>query len=269
MDFLRGIVSWFAGRNPMWSLIPLSVLAGAGSSWIIAHTADQHEIRKITRGIAARLYELRLFADEPALVLRAQWNLIKLSGAYVTRMLIPALILALLTLLVFPQLEGFYGHWPLEIGQPAIVTLENNDASIPILRAPPQIAIESPPVRAGREISWRIRPLRPIRGALEFVLPAGTVRKTVNAGAGPQYLSERRVSSWLDSLLNPAEPRLLTGPVSWIEIRYPRASLRAFGLDLPWEIWFIAFSMLSAFLLRNRLGARRRPHVHRLADRVT
>ena len=243
MDFLR---------SPMWSLLPASVLAGAGSSWIIAHTARRNEIRKITRAIAARLYELRLFADEPALVVRAQWNLIRLSGAYLVRMLLPALIVAVLTLLIFPRLDDFYGYRPLDIGQAAIITLDSEGASIPILRAPPEIAVETPPVRAGREISWRIRPLRPIAGAIEFVFPTEIVRKTVSAGPGPRYLSERRVSSRFDSLLHPAEPRLPPGPVHWIEIRYTKSSVRAFGLELPWEIWFIALSMVTAFLVRNR-----------------
>jgi hypothetical protein len=55
--------------------------------------------------------------------------------------------------------------------------LEPADAAA-TLQAPPGIAVESPPVRvfAERQISWRIRALRPVRGKLRFVLlPASNV----------------------------------------------------------------------------------------------
>lgn len=264
MELLRGILgsifgavlSRFAGHNPMWSLAPLGMLAGAVAAWIVVRTSNRAEIEKIKRGMAAGLYELRLFAGEPALVLRAQWRLIQLSGAFAARMLMPAAILAILTLLIYPQLESFYAHQPLEIGQPAIVTLQSRDAApIPVLRAPRGIAIDSPPVRAdaGREVSWRIRALRPTAGVLEFGFASETITKSISAGTGPQYLSERRVSSFVDLLRYPAEPRLTQGPVNWILVDYPKASVHAFDMDLPWEVWFVAFSMLGAVVLQKRL----------------
>lgn len=248
-EAVGGTLSWFAGRNPMLSLFPLSVLAGAAAFWIFAHTSDRNGIQKIKRRMAAHLYEMRLFADEPRLMWRAQRELLFSAASYVMKMLIPALISLLPMLLIFPQLESFYAYQPLQTGEDAIITLQMKDraavSAAPLLRAPPGIAIETPPVRLNDgQISWRIRALRPLRGELEFAFPNQTIAKSVQAGIGPRYLSERRVSSLPDLLWYPAEPRLPNGPVDWIEVRYP-------GLNFHWTVWLVVFSLASGVVLER------------------
>jgi hypothetical protein len=228
------------------SLIAVGVLMGAAAAWIVARTTNPREIRRVQRAVAACLYEMRLFVDEPGLIVRAQWRLIGLSFSYCVRMLLPAGIIAIAMLFLFPWLEGFYAFRPLVIGEPAVVTLEQDGDQVPILRAPAELAIETPPVRAGREIGWRIRPLRPVDGALEFIFPSQTIAKTVISGSGPRFLSGRRVQSRVDWFWHPLEARLPAGSVHWIEIPY-----RASGLS--WRFWLIVCSMASAFLLRNRV----------------
>jgi hypothetical protein len=77
------------------------------------------------------------------------------------------------------------------------------------LQAPPGIAVETPPVRvfAERQISWRIRALRPVRGELRLVLRGRAIEKNIVAG-------ER-------SLLHPKESRLPAGEVAWVKVDYP------------------------------------------------
>src|SRR5207247_7758917 len=69
----------------------------------------------------------------------------------------------------------------------------------------------------------------PIAGDLQLVFPDQTLKKSVHAGRGPQYLSERRVSSALDLLWYPGENRLAAGSVDWIELRYPQATVSEIG----------------------------------------
>jgi hypothetical protein len=131
-------------------------------------------------------------------------------------------------------------------------------AAVPELRAPDGIAVESPAIRVdgGRQISWRIRALRPMKGELEFVFPSQAIEKSVQAGVGPSYISERRVSSVLDRIWYPAESRLPTGSVDWIELRYPSATVHALGLDLRWLVWLALLSIISTLLLKRRLTSR-------------
>jgi hypothetical protein len=254
----EGILWPFSGHNPMLSLVPLSVLVGIGMLWVFRRTSNQEAIRKVKARIQAHLYEMRLFVDEPLLVWQAQWGLMSANFRYIGMMLVPALVMTAPMVLIFAQLECFYAYTPLEPGQTAIVTVQMKSTGVgltPKLRAPEGIAVETPPVHVdgGRQISWRIRALRPITGDLQLVFPDATLEKSVQAGRGPQYLSERRVSSAFDLLWYPGENRLAAGPVDWIELRYPQATVHFLGLDLHWLIWLLVLSMVSALLLKRRL----------------
>jgi len=265
MEIIRRIMTWlvggflwpFSGHNAMLSLVPLSVLVGIGMLWVFRRTSNQEAIRKVKARLVAHLYEMRLFVDEPLLVWQAQRGLMAANVRYIGMMLVPALVMTAPMILIFAQLECFYGYTPLEPGQTAIVTAQMKSAGVgltPALLAPEGIVVETPPVHVdgGRQISWRIRALRPIAGDLKLVFRDETLEKSVDAGKGPRYLSERRVSSAFDLLWYPGETRLAAGPVDWIELRYPPTTVHALGLDLHWLIWLVVLSMVSALLLKRR-----------------
>jgi hypothetical protein len=253
---IAGILSPFGGRNAMLSLVPLSVLLGIAMLWVFRRTSNQAAIRRVKAELQAHLYEMRLFTDEPLLIWKAQWGLLKANVRYLAMMLVPALVLTVPMVLIFAQLECFYGYAPLEPGQEAIVTVQmkSDGGQAPVLRAPDGIAVDSPAIRmdGGQQISWRIRALRPVTGDMQFVFPDVTVEKSVQAGIGPQYVSKRRVSSALDLIWHPAESRLPVGPVDWIELRYSATTVHAFGLDLHWLIWLLILSMASGLVLKRQ-----------------
>ena len=251
-----GILAPFSGYNAMLSLVPLSVLLGIAMLWVFGRTSNQAAIRKVKAELHAHLYEMRLFTDEPLLIWKAQWSLLKANVRYLAMMFVPALVLTIPMVLIFAQLECFYGYAPLEPGQQAIVTVQmkGKGGQVPVLRAPDGIAVDSPAIRmdGGQQISWRIRALRPVTGDMQFVFPDATVEKSVQAGTGPKYVSERRVSSAIDLIWHPAESRLPAGPVDWIELRYPAATVHALGLDLHWLIWMLTLSMASAVVFKRQ-----------------
>ena len=254
---IGGMLRPFSGLNAMLSLVPLSALIGVGMLWVFRRTSNQEAIRKVKARLQAHLYEMRLFVDEPLLVWQAQWGLISANVRYVGLMLVPALVMTAPMILILGQLECFYGYSPLAPGQTAIVTVQMKSTGVgltPALRAPKGIIVETPPVHVdgGRQISWRIRALRATTGDLQLVFPNETVDKSILTGRGPHYLSARRVSSAFDLLWYPGENRLATGPVDWIELRYPQATVHALGLDLHWLIWLLVLSMVSALLLKRR-----------------
>ena len=127
-------------------------------------------VRAAGKRLQADLLEMRLYSSEPALMWRAQKALLRDN-------------LGLPLAWLFVQLDSVYGHSPLAVGGVAVVTVQLKRALEPVdaaatLQAPPGIAVETPPIRiiARRQISWRIRALRPVRGNLRFVmLPAGDV----------------------------------------------------------------------------------------------
>jgi hypothetical protein len=160
---------------------------------------------------------------------------------------------------LFSELECFYGYRPLEPGRDTILTLQlkhASDAAAPAIRPPEGIVVETAGVRldGGRQISWRLRAAQPAAGKLQIVFPDETVDKSIVAGAGPRYLSGRRVSSVRDFVWHPAEALLDSARVDWIEVRYPEASVSGMGLELPWLAWLLLFSMIAALALKRRFG---------------
>ncbi len=253
---IAGMLSPFSGHNAMVSLIPLSVLLGIAMLWVFGRTSNQAAIRRVKSELQAHLYEMRLFTDEPLLIWKAQVGLLRANVRYLAMMLVPALVLTIPMVLILAQLECFYGYAPLAPGQDAIVTMQMKGEGVPapVLRAPDGIAVDSPAIRldGGQQISWRIRALRPVTSDLQFLFPGQTLYKSVKVGVEPQYISERRVSSVLDLLWYPAESRLPAGSVDWIELRYPKATVHALGLDLHWLIWMLILSMASGLVFKRQ-----------------
>ncbi len=244
----------------MWSLAPLSILIGAVLLWFFGRVSNQKEIREARRRLQACLYELRLFVDEPRLVWRAQIALLRANFRYLALMLYPVVLLTIPMVLIFAALEPFYGKMPLRPGSATVVTIKmayplNPSLPPPILQGPPGVSVETPAVRVlgEREVSWRIRALRPTAGDLRVVLPTEIIKKSVVSGTAPRLLSERRVRAIWNLLLHPTEARLPEGAVEWIEVRYPSRSIGWLGLHLHWLVWFFVLSMVTALLLKRTM----------------
>ncbi len=224
------------GAKALWTLLAASSVATLAALAAFRWLSDAAELRRTANRIAAHLYELGLFLDEPALVFRAQRDLFRENLRLLRIVAWPGAILALPFALLFVELTAFYGHAPLVVGQPAIVTIQLARSARPEIQliAPAGIEIETPAVHAlaSNQVSWRIRPTRSLSGDLEFLLNNETLTKTISAGAGVQYLSERRTIKlpFRDSA------------VRWIEIAYPLA--RIFGF--PWLAWFVMASAATA-----------------------
>ncbi len=243
--------------NPVLSLTLIGVLAGIGMLWTVRRFSDQAAIRLTKRRLRAHLYELRLFADEPALMWRAQRQLLRYNLRYLRLMLRPALVLALPMVLLLVHLDAFYGRAPLPVGEAAVVTVQMKtaaDSQAPVLEAPAGIAVETPAVRVvgERQLSWRVRPLREVSGNLRIVFPNATFEKEVEAGQGRRYVSTRRVSSLAELFTHAWEKPLPAGDLEWIEVRYPPAGVSVWGFEFHWLVWFLLVSLAAAWALKGR-----------------
>jgi hypothetical protein len=227
--------------------------------WLFARTSNQAAIARTKRRVYAHLMELRLFADDPAMMWRAQRHLLTANLRYLGLMLVPALVIAAPMILLLVRLDAWYGRAPLPVGADAIVTLETHGAldprgPAPRIEAPAGVAVETPAVRVVRErqVSWRIRALKPVSGELKFALPGGTVEKRIETGNGFRFVPGRRTHSAMAALWYPDEPRLAGSGVSWIDVQYPSAEVEFLGLRWHWLVWFTIISMLTALLLKKR-----------------
>lgn len=244
----------------MISLAGLGAALGLLLLLLLRKVSNQEAIKSVRRQLQACLYELRLFVDEPALVWKAQVRLLWLNVRYLGLMLRPAFILAIPMLFVFSFLEPFYGKAPLALSEPSIVTVKlaadgYAEVSPPVLQPPQGIDVETPAVRMQGTglVSWRIRAQRATSGLLRVVFPTEIVTKRIASGTSPQLLSTKRVQSLWLWFWHPTESVLPAGNVKWIEINYPSRSFSWLGLELPWYVWVLAFSIVTVLVLKKPL----------------
>jgi hypothetical protein len=207
----------------IWTLIPVSLIYGLAAALTFRGFADQELVRRTVDRMMAHVMEFRLFLNSPALILRAQRDLVRENLHLLRLVLVPCAILAVLFILLYPQLDAMYGHVPLKAGERSVVTAP---LRCPVLEAPAGIEIEAPGVRVihDREISWRIRPLGKISGELLVRCDGRVLKRQIVAGAG-------LIHGWKLPFTKPA-----------IEIRYPRTTV----LGVNWMIWFFLISSAVA-----------------------
>ena len=251
----------FAWAPPLVGLAVLSAITGVAMLWVFGKTSNQKRMKQVKRKVYASLLELRVFSDEPAVSWRAQKSLFAANLRYMGLALMPALWLAAPMLLLIVHLESFYARAPLAVGREAIVTMGmapgwDARSPAPAVTAPAGVEIVGPPVRAesAREISWRIVPRARVSGQLVFRVNGAEVARGIEAGPAQRYVAGRNVRSLLTSLWEPARPRVAADAVEWIDVDYPGAEPTAFGVRLNWLVWFFAFSILAALLLKKRFG---------------
>ena len=213
----------------IWTLLPVGVIYGLAAALVFRRFSDQVSIRKTINRMMAHVMEFRLFLDSPALVLRAQRDLLRENLHLLRQILLPSAILAIVFIILFPQLDAMYGHAPLQVGERSVVTVRLSGEVV--LEAPAGIEVETPAVHVihDRQVSWRVRPLGRTSGELKLRHDGRVLTRQIVAGSGLIYGMRLPFSS-------PA-----------IEIRYPRTSV----LGVNWMIWFFLISTAAAIGYRQ------------------
>ncbi len=239
------------GVKAFWLLIGAGVLSGIVSVWAFRRWSDPRKLRDAFNRIVAHLFELRLFAEEPVLVLRAQLDLLAANGALLRQVTGPSLLLVLPFAILFVGMDAIFGRAPLQPGKPAIVTVQCSPSlrsGLPYARldAPEGINVETPPVRiaATSQISWRLRPVRATAGELEIHCDGRLIRKKISSAPGLQWLSDSRAGSVRTFLLHPLELPFSGAPIDLISIRYAPAVI----FRLNWLVWFSVSSVFAALI---------------------
>ena len=245
-----------------WTLTVIAFATGVAMLWAFRRSSNQAAIALAKRKLHAHLLAFRLFSDEPRLIFRAQRDLLIWNGRYLALMLRPTLVMLLPLAALLWHLDAVYGHRALAGGESAIVSAEIDPGANVLTMSPTLagqgVAVETPPLRLpdARQVLWRVRAEGATSGSSSVILESQGARleKSIQAGSGLHYLSERRVGSWLDWLGYPAESRLPRGPVARIEVDYPYADIDVFGIGMHWLIWFLIVNLVTMLALRKRFG---------------
>jgi hypothetical protein len=248
------------------SLTVLGILTGIAILPVFGRFSNTEGLALAKRKIRAALYEFRLFGDDPRLVFRAQGQLLLWNARYIGLILKPAAVIILPIVALTMLMDTVYGHRALQVGEDTLVTarvasnIDLNNFSPELHGA--NIAVETPSVRLPdqHQVVWGVRATTPGKDNLSVSLSGSaaadnSAQKSVDVGAGPHILSDRRVSSLWNWMLYPGEKLLpRNSAFRWIEIQYPDAEVNLFGFGIPWIVWFILVSWITVFALRKPFG---------------
>ncbi len=233
------------------------VVCGAATLLVMRRFSDQQAIRTAKARVRAHMYELRLFADDPLIALRAQKNLLLWNLRYMRLALLPAAIIAVPALVVLAQLDALYGRRALVRGEAAVVTLQMKagtglDSLNPLLTATSTFQVETPPVRIESlgQISWRVRAEDVSDGSLRLALPGEVLERPIHAGPGVRYVSADCPSSAFGWVRHGCS--LESSSAESIRIDYPEGSVSIAGLEANWLVWLMLFWFAAMLLLRRR-----------------
>ena len=259
---LRACVAGYAAAFERWGAMPgfvlLSILIGIAMLWVVGKTSNQRAVERAKKRMQAHLLEMRLFGDDPRLLLRAQKDLLLHNAKYAAHMTRPMLFLAAPMVILYAHLDAVYGRRPLRVGETALVTAKiDPSGAAPSLTASPGIAVETPAVRVppDGEVSWRVRAVGEGRAELILRSPQGELRKSAVVGGGLAYAPQRRAGSWWRRLLlAPGEDGYDAAAIAWLEIEYPAREIGFGAWRTHWVVWFLLISILAAWLLKSRFG---------------
>ena len=248
------------------SLTVLGILTGLAVLPVFGRFSNTEGLALAKRKIRAALYEFRLFGDDPRLVFRAQGQLLLWNARYIGLILKPAAVVILPIIALTMLMDTVYGHRPLRVGEDSLVTARVAD-NVDLNKISPElrgnnITVETPSVRMPdqHQVVWGVRATASGKDKLSLTLPGNaatenSAQKNVDVGSGVHILSDRRVSSIWDWLIDPGEKLLpRNSAFRWIQIQYPDAEVNFFGFGIPWLVWFILVSWITVFALRKPFG---------------
>ncbi|MBI4338885.1 MAG: hypothetical protein HY680_02920 [Chloroflexi bacterium] len=248
----------FGSGPPVIGLAAVSLGAGVLMVVIFRYASNQRGIRAAKEKIKAHLLEIRLFKDDPVLIMRAQKQVCMASLVYMRYALVPFTVLVVPLLILLLQLNLYFGYRPLRPGESAIVAVKVpeqvpwSDVTVQ-LDAPQGMAIETPALRMEeeREVDWRLKATQEGRFQLTVKLADREFQKEVRVGDRlARVTPSRRGAQLLAMGFAQGEPVLPSGaPVEAIEVRYPPRSIGVLGWQVHWFVVFLVLSLASGYTL--------------------
>jgi hypothetical protein len=260
-----GLARPLAGMTVLAGLALVSLAVAVAMLLVVRRTSNQAAVGAAKRGIWAGLFEIRLFAEDPVAILRAERDVLRHNFAYVRHSFVPLLWMIVPLTLVMAQLQSLYAYRAIEPGESFLFEMklapDTSSASTPrpriTLRVPPGLRAETQEVwnPSSAELSWRLRAEQPGRYTVSAESERGVFDKEVRVGGGLARLSPvRHGPGFLDQVLYPVEkPLPKSSGLHSVSVHYDGRDFSLFGWHLPWIVIFFIFVMGFALALKSRL----------------
>jgi hypothetical protein len=266
LNFLFDLVLLrFAGESPWPGLIVGSFLTAAVLVGIVRLTSNQKAVLRSRNRFLARTLELLLFQHDLRVSVTACGRIVAANTVYLGQLSRPMAVGVVPLVLMFIQMETWFGYRPLHVGEAAVLTVRL-DPSLPVvstpveLRLPSTVRLDSLAVRAPKnnELAWRIVADDFGEEPIEVTVVNAVERKSLAVGSKVIRVSPRRESSgFVSELFSPSEPPLAkSSPVRRIEIFYPPRIVELGSWEIPWFVAALVLMMGFSLMLGWLFGVR-------------
>lgn len=246
--------------HPMTGMIVISVLTGVLVLIVYKYTSNQKAISRAKDRIKANFLAIMLFPDSLRVLLKSIGKILAWNLDYLTRNLKPLLVMIVPVMLLFVQLNFWYGYRPIGVGEQALVHVqvaEQVDLAVTkvSMDASDGVVAETPGIRAPLtgQITWRIRGKSAGEHLVNIRVGDQVETKRIVVGAKlplHRLAPLRHDGNFVDGLFYPGEPKL-AGDIRMIQVDYPMAEMDLFGWKLHWVIIYLIFSLLAGLSMKG------------------
>ncbi len=251
----------FQAVHPVFPLLLISLLTGILLLVIFRYTSNQKGIGETKEKIKAHLLELRIFKDDPRILLSAQKEILFYNARYFMYGIRPLVVMLVPVTILLIHLDNWFGYRPVRPGESTVVSVRLADEAATGLakvglHANQGLFLETSALRipAEREVDWRIRAAKPGQQAVEITVLGQSFRKSV-------VVSENRLekvshslvlAEFWTTLLHPNEQPINRGSlVARVDVDYPPRSISIFGWKLHWMWVFFISSTAFGFMFKG------------------
>jgi hypothetical protein len=246
-------------RLPAW--LSLAVVAIATALLMIVAiklVSPQRLIARARDQMAAAIYEMRLFLDNPGRLVRAQGRLLAWLVVYLLALLPSMLALAPPLGLLYLHLEVRHGLAPIAVPATVVMRIEladGVDGDMVQVSPDPGASLTAPLVYAADEATVYARLRIETPGAHEVAVAAGgdmAMKRIVAGEAAAVVAPERR--GGLGYLWALGDEAPTSGAIRAIRVASPDRQARYLHLRIPWWLYWLGLSTIAALLVRRRFG---------------
>jgi type II secretory pathway pseudopilin PulG len=211
---ISSFVPAVASNHALIVLLVLSVITGLVMIVLFGYLSDQKAVRVAKDQLRAQLLAVRLFQDQPQVVLRAYGRILTGTGRYLRVSFKPlaVIILPMIALLIYG--DRYLGSLPFQTNQPILLKARLDKPEILdniSLRLPAGLAESAPAVHIAdsNEVDWRLVASSEGNYTVNVVADRQELGKQVIVSNNLAHLSECRLrGQFWQRLLDCAEPAL-------------------------------------------------------------
>lgn len=252
----------FQSFSPWIAMFVLSLLTGLLLIAVYKLVSDQRGLKITKNKIKAYLLELRLFADDFPVSLRAQGQLLLWNFKYFLHALRPLAVMIIPLVFLLSHLNLWFAWEPLTPGEKTMVKIKLKEKVDPLtinvsLEPAEGYEVETSPLRipSEREICWRIKALKPGRFQILINLDGRKISKEIiiDRHSLSRLSSVRPASGLWRELMAPGENPLQASSIEEIAIKYPSRRLNFLGLKMHWLVAYFILSIIAGLIFKMPL----------------